>query len=107
MTSPIDRREALRLLAGTLSAGALLPLAALGCKRSSLDCTSTVGLSTEDVSMRTTTAAYVDHGTEFLKKCSTCVQWIEAAPNQCGGCKVIKGPINADGSCRLWVGRPL
>jgi hypothetical protein len=62
------------------------------------------GLSPEDVRVRNETAVYTELAPDPSKKCSGCAQWIPAAtPTSCGGCKVVKGPINPDGWCKLFV----
>ena len=39
------------------------------------------------------------------KDCANCVQYVEAAPNTCGGCKLVKGPINPKGYCLSWAAK--
>jgi hypothetical protein len=65
------------------------------------------GLSPEDVRMRNETAAYVETAPDPTKKCNACAQWVPASsPTACGGCKVVKGPINPEGWCKLFVVKP-
>lgn len=104
MCDAIDRREALRRLV-LLSAAAAAP-AWLGCAKKELHCTRTEGLSAEDVAVRSATAAYVEETPDPTTKCSNCAQFVPAAPDACGGCKVVKGPIHPDGWCKLWVAKP-
>ena len=38
------------------------------------------------------------------KRCDNCKLWIAPAPGKvCGGCRIIKGPINPGGHCTAWV----
>jgi len=100
----LDRREALRHLA-VLSAAAVVPGFLLGCSKKP-SCEDVTGLAPADVAIRTQTAAYVEVATDPTKKCSACVQYTPAAPNACGGCKVVKGPINPEGGCKLFAPKP-
>jgi hypothetical protein len=43
---------------------------------------------------------------DATKRCSGCLHYLPAAPNKCGGCKVVKGPINPDGNCNLYAAKP-
>ncbi len=104
MSERFARREALRRLV-VLSAAAATPAWLVGCSKKP-NCTDVTGLSPDDVTMRNTTAAYVDQAPDPAKKCSGCIQYTPAAPNACGGCKVVKGPINPDGWCKLYVAKP-
>jgi hypothetical protein len=104
MSEPLNRREAVRRLA-IFSAAATLP-AWLGCGKRDLTCTSTAGLTADETALRTQTAGYVDRAPNPAQKCNNCAQWVPAGPDQCGGCKVIKGPIHPEGWCKLWVAQP-
>ena len=102
----IARREAMRRLV-VLSASMALPgaLAQMGCSRKP-SCLDVTGLSPEEVQTRQQVAAYTEVATDPSKKCNACAQWVSGAPDACGGCKVVKGPINAEGSCKLFVAKP-
>jgi High potential iron-sulfur protein len=106
MSERIPRREALRRLA-MFSAAAAAPAWLAGCSKKQLTCTDVTGLTPDDVTMRNTTAAYVDQTPDAAKRCSGCVQYVPAAPDACGGCKVVKGPIHPDGWCKLYVPKPI
>jgi len=95
-----SRREALR---GTVF---LMVLAACGKKeeKKELSCTDTSGLSPADVEMRNVTLAYVEKTPDPAKRCDNCQQFKAApAPGACGGCTILKGPINPAGYCKSWV----
>jgi hypothetical protein len=104
MSSILDRREAIRRLV-VLSTTALLPGWAVACSRKE-SCLDVTGLTPEEVRARNETAKYVEQTMDATKRCSGCAQYIAAEPNKCGGCKVVKGPINPDGNCILFVARP-
>lgn len=104
MNQRIRRREALRSLA-TLSLSVIAPAALVACSKKTT-CLDVTGLSTDEVSQRNNIADYVDLTPDAAKKCSRCVHYVPAAPNACGGCKVVKGPISAEGTCKLFVAKP-
>lgn len=105
MNSRMPRREALRHLA-LFSAAAVVPgFLGSACSRKP-SCEDVTGLSPAEVAVRRDTAAYVEVATDPAKKCSACAQYEAKGPNACGGCKVVKGPINPEGSCKLFVPKP-
>jgi hypothetical protein len=104
MNDSIDRREAIRRLA-VLTAAAAASGFLLACK-SKPSCNDVTGLNPEEARARTDAAGYVDHATDPAKKCSDCVHYVASAPNACGGCKVVKGPIDPEATCKLWTSRP-
>lgn len=104
MNPKIERREAIRRLA-VISSAALLPSWLLACSKKE-SCLDVTGLSPEDLKARNETAKYVEQTMDASKRCSTCTQWVAGPPDKCGGCKVVKGPINADGYCNLYVAKP-
>jgi hypothetical protein len=101
MNSRMDRREALRRLT-VLSVAALVPASLLGCSRKTT-CIDASGLAPEDANLRNNIAGYLDLAPDPGKKCTRCVQYVPAAPNACGSCKVVKGPVHPDGTCKLFV----
>lgn len=104
MTEKIERREALRRLV-VISAAAVTPAWLIACsnKQSCLDVT---GLTPEEVKARNETAKYVEQTMDAAKRCSGCTHFVAGAPDKCGGCKVIKGPVNAEGYCNLYAPKP-
>jgi hypothetical protein len=104
MAVPIRRREALRHLA-VFSAAAVVPGFLVGCSKKP-SCEDVTGLSPADVAVRRDTAAYVEVAADPAKKCALCAQYLAAAPSACGSCKVVKGPINPEGGCKLFVPKP-
>lgn len=104
MSQPIARRVALRHLS-VLAIGALAPAGLLACSKR-VTCTDVGGLSSDEINMRNVIAAYSEPSMDAAKNCVLCAQYVPAAPNACGGCKVIKGPIHPEGSCKLFVAKP-
>ena len=99
----LDRRTFLTraALLGGVAAGASL-LAACGKGGGSLVCTDTASLKPEDLATRTS-LNYVDASTDPTKLCSGCTLYLPAAEGACGGCSVVKGPINPNGGCISWA----
>lgn len=87
------------------SAAAVVPGFLTGCSKK-LSCEDVTGLAPADVAVRRDTAAYVEVTPNAAQKCSNCVQYEPKGENACGGCKVVKGPINPEGWCKLWVIKP-
>jgi len=101
MNHPIDRRAAFKPIAA-MSAALLVPSVLLACSKSA-DCSDVTSLTPDELRVRNEVAKYEDRSLEAAKRCSACVQYVAAAPKQCGGCKVVKGPINPEGGCTLFV----
>ncbi len=100
---PMVRREALRKLA-IFTTVALPATWVLACSKAP-NCEDTSALSPEELEVRKN-AEYVQQAMQVSKKCDACAQWIAPAPDKCGACKVLKGPIVAEGSCKLFVAKP-
>jgi hypothetical protein len=94
-----ERRRLLLYSAATLA----LESIALGCSKSPpATCTSS-SLSADDLKVRTT-LAYVDKTPDPGKPCVKCLQYIPApAADQCGACKVMKGPVHPSGYCNAFA----
>ena len=82
--------------------------AACGKEKRALLCTETSSLAPEDVALRNSPAiAYADSALDSGKTCDRCQHFMPApTPNACGTCKVVKGPINPKGGCKLFVAKP-
>lgn len=100
----MTRRVALRRMA-VLPLVAALPAGLAACNRGP-KCDDTTGLSPEDLKTRTEVAAYEEKSPDITRYCSTCVQFNPAGSNACGTCKLVKGPINPEGTCKLYVAKP-
>jgi len=97
----MTRRAALARVV-VLPLAAALPAALAGCSKT-LRCEDTSGLSPDDTRLRTEIAAYTEQSQDPSKHCAQCVQFNPGAKDACGTCKVVKGPINPNGSCKLFV----
>jgi High potential iron-sulfur protein len=104
---PIRRREALRSLV-VLSTSFAIPGAALGlvgCSKKP-SCSDVTGLSPDELRTRNDIATYTEVAPDASKKCTLCAQFVPApSANACGSCKVVKGPINPEGWCKLFVAK--
>lgn len=97
------------LLQKSAALGALAVFgAAAACSKEApkaLACTDTSALSPADMTIRTS-LQYIDNSNQPGKQCSGCQQFVPAAPDACGTCKVVKGPINPAGYCKSFVAKP-
>jgi hypothetical protein len=102
MDEKLSRREVLQRSA----AFGVLAVVGVGCSKQpkALSCTDTMSLSASDAQVRVS-LLYVDNSVEAGKSCSGCQQFIPAAPDACGTCKILKGPINPKGYCKSFVAK--
>jgi hypothetical protein len=100
MDSKLSRRDVLQKSAA-LGLFAVVGTAC-GKEQKVLSCTDTMSLSAADAAVRTS-LAYQDKSPEPGKSCTGCQQFIPAAPDACGTCKVLKGPINPAGYCKSFA----
>ena len=104
MKTVATRREALRHLV-VLSASLAVPGFVTGCSKKA-SCTDVSGLTPDELKVRTETATYTEVAPDQAKRCEVCAQWVPGpSPEACGGCKVVKGPINPKGWCKLFVAK--
>ncbi len=99
----VSRRIFLTVVSTAGAAAATGLLAACGAKKD-FSCTDTAALSPAEKTQREA-VKYVDRSTEPGKKCNGCQQYQPGAEGQCGGCKVVKGPIHPEGYCTLWTAK--
>jgi len=78
-----------------------VPPALAACARGP-SCNDTSGLSADDAKIRNEAAAYQEQATDPTKHCSACLQFVPGPKDACGSCKVVKGPINPNGGCKLF-----
>ena len=97
------------LIAGAALAGAGTILsycrkpAEEGGDQAGANCTDVSGLSDAHKATRTDNE-YVDVSTKPGQSCSNCALYTQPEGGAaCGGCQVVKGPINPAGHCQLWV----
>ena len=97
-------RHAVELSALGIGAGLVLTACGKGGAGSAATgCNDTTGLDDAAKGFRTSNN-YMEASTDPAKTCETCQLWVvPAAGAACGGCSVIKGPINAKGTCNLYA----
>jgi len=88
-----------RLLTGSALFGAGV---LCGCKRNET-CPPTQ-LAAEDEKLRAT-LHYTDHSLDPAKLCNGCQQYLPNTDADCGGCKLLKGPIHPAGYCAAFSAR--
>lgn len=105
----ITRRDALKKTALLTLVGVGSGFAAACSKKSEsteLACTDTSALAPADIEMRAVTMAYVDKTPDQAKRCDNCQQYkAPPAAGQCGGCTILKGPVNPAGFCKAWIAK--
>jgi hypothetical protein len=104
MNERLSRRD---LFQQSAALGVLAVVGASGCGKSQPagpSCSDTSGLAAADVGVRTA-LAYSEVSMEPGKSCSICQQFLPGAPNACGTCKVVRGPINPAGSCKAFAAK--
>lgn len=84
------------------AAVAVAPAALLACGKKPLACNDTSALKVDEIALRNT-LGYEEASKDPQKKCNNCNFFKPAGENQCGGCQLLKGPINPDGICKSWV----
>ena len=99
---PIITRRTAIARAIALPLVAVLPAGLGGCARAP-KCDDISGLSPEDAKVRTEAAAYTEVSMDPTKHCKDCAQYVGPPSGGCGTCKVVKGPINPGGSCKLFA----
>ncbi len=105
MSEKLSRRD---LLQRTAAIGTLAALGAAACSKEkvALSCADTTGLPPSDIATRAA-LKYADVSVDPAKLCIKCQQFVEPpAPGGCGTCKVLKGPVNPNGSCNAFVAKP-
>jgi hypothetical protein len=111
----LSRRKFLQVSLGTTAVAGIFAGSAAtllsGCKSGggggskALSCTDTSSLAPMDAQLRTA-LGYIDATPNPSQKCLTCIQYVPAAPDACGTCKLVKGPINPEGYCKSWAAKP-
>jgi hypothetical protein len=92
----LDRRR--WLLSGVVAGTAILTGA---CKKRSETCPP-AELAPEDTKVREA-LHYTDHSPDPQKLCEGCQQYVPNTDADCGGCKLMKGPIHPAGYCNAFV----
>jgi hypothetical protein len=99
-TRPLIARRRLVLVVPSV----LAALAAVACeKKEPGSCTSTLGLDQSEIKVRTS-LGYQDRGPDPKRHCSDCQQYVQPpSVDQCGSCKVMKGPVHPRGTCNVFT----
>lgn len=111
-TTKLNRRDFLQR-AAVLGAAAVAGSALVSACKSGggegggggLSCTNTAGLSAAEIQTRTQ-FNYVDQTPDASQPCTACALWLPAGEGECGGCTLVKGPINPNGWCSSFAARP-
>jgi hypothetical protein len=102
MTIQLGRRAAICRALGLGAAVVGPSWLVSGCGSKELTCSDVTELSGEDMKSRSTNE-YVDKSADPAKMCAGCKLFKPAGENQCGGCTLVKGPINPKGVCKSWA----
>ena len=106
MDQKLSRRD---LFQQSAALGVIAVVGAGGCGKAPSagpSCSDTTGLSLPDVAVRTS-LAYADVSLEAGKVCTSCQQFLPGAPNACGTCKILRGPISPIGSCKAFAAKTM
>lgn len=86
-----------------MAPAAALAFAAACKKGPPASCSDKSSLSADDVTARNA-LAYVDHSLDAAQVCVKCRQYVPAPESDaCGSCKVLKGPVHPNGTCRAFA----
>jgi hypothetical protein len=98
--SPATVSRRLLLLEGASLVGVL---GLVGCDKGPSSCNDVSKLTSDQQNTRTT-LGYEDASHEPGKSCLKCSQYTTpASADQCGGCKVLPGPVHPNGYCRAFT----
>jgi hypothetical protein len=77
---------------------------AAACKKGApASCDDKSGLAPDDVTVRSS-LGYTDRSTDPAQLCIKCRQYVPApSSDACGTCKIMKGPIHPNGTCRAFA----
>jgi len=83
-----------------------IPMAALAgaCKGGApASCRDTSALGADDLNARTA-LGYAETSMDPKLRCTACRQYVPASSSDaCGSCKIMKGPIHPNGTCRVFA----
>jgi hypothetical protein len=97
-SNTLGRRQALQLFGMGLGALTLLGGTRAAAQAATLRCKDKVALDEAAVQLRRN-LQYKEKAPDPLKKCIDCAQYEVGKYGDCGGCKVLPGGINPEGSC--------
>jgi hypothetical protein len=102
----VSRRGLLGRAATAALAVAGVGAAVAGCKKAPLVCDGLPGIAPADVQLRAT-LDYKDLSPALDRQCVDCTLYVAPTKEDaCGGCKVVRGPINPKGTCRVFLRKP-
>jgi hypothetical protein len=84
---------------------ALVVVGATACGRSSAPtaCLDITGLAPDDAQARAA-LGYAEPGADRAKDCASCQQYVApSSDGACGSCKLLKGPIHPNGTCKVFT----
>ena len=102
MDEKLSRRD---LFQHGAALGVLVVVGAGACSKpqqKALACSDTSGLSAADAQVRAS-LAYADIAPDPTKMCVSCQQFLPGAPDACGTCKVLRGPVSPAGNCKAFA----
>jgi hypothetical protein len=92
-----------RALLGTAVTALAALTGAAACRKKPLVCDGLPGLAPADLQLRTT-LQYLDTTPVPDRACVNCTLYVAAPEDgQCGTCKVVKGPIHPNGTCKIFI----
>jgi hypothetical protein len=106
MDEKLTRRD---LFQQSAALGVLAVVGASACSKpqhAGPSCSDISALSASDAQVRAS-LAYADVSMEPGKVCTSCQQFLPGAPDACGTCKVLRGPISPRGSCKAFVAKTM
>jgi hypothetical protein len=104
MDEKLSRRD---LFQHSAALGVLVVVGAGACgkpQKKLLVCSDTSALSASDMQVRAS-LAYADIAPDPTKMCVSCQQFLPGAPDACGTCKVLKGPVSPAGNCKAYAAK--
>lgn len=84
---------------------ALVVVGSAACGRSSAPaaCLDATGLTQDDAQARSA-LGYTEPGADEAKGCASCQQYVApSSDGACGACKVLRGPIHPNGTCKVFT----
>jgi hypothetical protein len=97
-TNTLGRRQALQLFGAGLGALTLLGSTRAAAEGAALRCKDKVALDEAGIQLRRN-LQYKEKFADPTKKCSLCAQFDAGKYAECGGCKVLPGAVNPEGTC--------
>jgi hypothetical protein len=92
-----------RALFGRAVAALAVLMGLPGCHKKALVCDDLSGLTAAEVQLRKT-LLYVDASPTPDKACMNCNLFVASRQDDsCGACKVLRGPIQPNGTCKMFL----